>query len=147
VHIYQLPSGLWRCQVAKRGVRESESFATKGAARAWGTKLEADILDGKADKWPRKTLADALKRYEREVTPNKGAHRFESIAFGLTLREHPALCAKILHTITPADIAEWRDTRLQAVSGSTVVRYADGAQSPRLGAPSSCRRRTRHASA
>jgi integrase len=121
---YKLSSGLWRAQISRRGVRLSKTFATKGAAQAWATREETAILDGKADKWPRKTLADALARYLRDVTPTKGAHVFEGIAIAKTLRDHPALCAKVLHTITPADIAEWRDDRLREVSGSTVVRYA-----------------------
>jgi len=122
--IYKLPSGLWRVQIARRGVRMSQTFASKAAASMWAAREESAILDGTASRWPRKTLADALDRYEREITPGKGAKRFESVAFGLTHREHPELCAKIMHTITAGDLAAWRDKRLQAVSGSTVIRYA-----------------------
>lgn len=121
---YKLPSGRWRAQIALRGVRLSSTFATKTAAQSWAKTEEAAILDGKADRWPRKTLGDALDRYEREVTPSKGAAKFERIAFGLLRREHPSLCAKLLHQIAPSDLAQWRDERLQFVSGSTVVRYA-----------------------
>lgn len=123
MHLYQLPSGLWRCQVAKRGVRESQTFQTKGAARAWGTRREAEILDGVAV-WPRKTLADAIARYLREVSPTKGAAKFEAVALNQTLRQFPALCGMVLSDITTADLQGWRDAKAAEVSGSTVVRYA-----------------------
>lgn len=122
-HIYRLASGLWRAQIAKRGVRKSQSFATKAAATAWASREEAGILDGTASRWPAKTFDDALRRYEREVTPTKGAAEFERVVFRVTRRECPALCLKLLHEVTPADIAAWRDQRAQRCSGSTVVRY------------------------
>lgn len=123
-YIYRLPSGLWRAQVAKRGLRKSQSFATKAAATAWATREETAILDGTASKWPAKTLADAINRYEKEVTPSKGSAVFERVAFGVIRREAPELCSKLLHTITAADIAAWRDGRAKHCSGSTVIRYA-----------------------
>lgn len=122
-YITKLPSGLWRAQIARKGVRLSQSFTTKAAATAWATREESAIIDGTASLWPRKTLADALDRYEKDITPGKGSARFESVAFGLIRREYPALCAKLLHQITAADLSEWRDDRLRHVSGSTVQRY------------------------
>jgi integrase len=122
--IHKLPSGLWRVQIARRGVRMSQTFSTKAAASMWAAREEASILDGAASKWPRKTLADALDRYEREITPSKGGRVFEGVALGLTRRENPELCAKIMHTINAQDLYAWRDKRLQSVSGSTVIRYA-----------------------
>jgi integrase len=123
-YIYQLPSGRWRAQLELRGRRESKTFATKTAARQWSSRREAEILDGGAGLWPGKTLGDALTRYLRDVTPGKGGERFERTAAGLLRREHPALLAKPLHLIAPADIAAWRDARAAVVSGSTVQRYA-----------------------
>ena len=122
-YITKLPSGLWRAQIARKGVRLSQSFTTKAAATAWATREEAAIIDGTASRWPRKTLADALDRYEKDISPGKGAYRFESVAFGLIRREYPELCSKLLHQITAADLSEWRDDRLRHVSGSTVQRY------------------------
>jgi integrase len=124
VYVYQLPSGRWRCQISAKGVRDSDTFATKTAAKAWGTRREAEILDGTASRWPAKTLGDAMARYEREITPSKGSARFERVAFDLMRKQHADLCARVLHSITPADLGAWRDARLQMVSGSTVVRYA-----------------------
>lgn len=121
---YRLPSGLWRAQVARRGVRLSSTFATKAAAQAWAAKEEAAILDGKASRWPNKTLADALHRYLRDVTPTKGAAKFERTTLAQLERDFADLCAKPLHAITTGDLAAWRDARVAEVSGSTVVRTA-----------------------
>lgn len=43
-HIRQLPSGLWRAQVARQGVRASRSFDSKDAAEAWAKRKEASII-------------------------------------------------------------------------------------------------------
>lgn len=123
-HFYTLASGRVRAQIALRGVRKSQTFATKGAAKAWAAREESALLDGTGSKWPNKTLADAIKRYLKEVTPTKGSARSEAIMLKQTLAEFGPLCAKVLHTITAADLAAWRDTRAKTVSGSTVVRYA-----------------------
>lgn len=122
-YISKLPSGLWRAQIARKGVRTSKTFTTKAAAVAWATREESALIDGTASRWPKKTLGDALNRYEREVSALKRSRRFEEVAFGLLRREYPALCATPLHQITAADLAAWRDDRLKHVSGSTVNRY------------------------
>ena len=122
-HYYTLSSGRVRAQVALRGVRKSQTFGTKGAARAWVAREEAAILDGTASQWPDKTVADAINRYLLEVTPTKGGKRAEAIMLSQTLREFPDLCGKLLHAVTADDLGKWRDHRLQTVSGSTVIRY------------------------
>lgn len=121
-YIRKLKSG-YRAEVERRGIRDSQTFATKAAATAWAAKREAEILDGAASKWPRKTLKEALQKYELEVTPGKGSAKFEKHAFGMMLSKHKALCDKIISEITPADLSEWRDLMLKRVSGSTVQRY------------------------
>lgn len=122
-YLYQLKSGRWRAQIELRGTRDSLTFATKTAAKAWAAKREAEILDGTASRWPAHTLGDAIDKYERQVTPGKGAAKFERVAFGLMRREYAELLSRPLHAITTADLAEWRDDRLRHVSGSTVQRY------------------------
>lgn len=122
-HFYPLPSGRVRCQIALRGVRLSQTFSTKTAARLWAAREEAAILDGSASRWPAKTLADAINRYVKEVTPTKGGAKAEAIMLRHTLAEFPALCGKLLHSIATDDLAAWRDARLKTVTGSTVIRY------------------------
>jgi integrase len=115
----------WRVQIARKGVRKSQTFATKSAAVQWAAREETAILDGAAEAWPRKTLGDALRRYENEVSPAKsaGAQKFDKHTVTTMLERHPALCAKLLHQITPDDLATWRDETAKRVSGSTVQRY------------------------
>lgn len=112
----------WRAEVQKGGVRVSDTFATKAAAVAWATREEAAIEAGQAGRYPSKTLADALDRYESDVSAHKRGARWESARLGLFRREWPALCARVLHTITTADLAEWRDARLRQVSAASVLR-------------------------
>lgn len=119
-HIYQLPSGLWRAQIARNGVRRSESFPTKTAAKLWATQEEAAILAHKRGEIPRKTVADALTRYEREVSPKKRGERWEALRLGAFKREKWAqLWLEDLHAPT---LAAWRDRRLEGVTAGSVQR-------------------------
>lgn len=120
-HFYRTAGG-WRCQIALKGVRKSSTFTTKAAASAWGAQEEASILAGTASKWPRKTVADTLDKYEREVTINKKSSRAEGFRLRALARDFPDLAAKILSDVTPADLAAWRDARLKLVSPGAVQR-------------------------
>ena len=121
---YEKTAKGWRAHIATKGVRMSRQFITKGAAQAWAVREESALIDGTASRWPRKTMDQALTRYEKEITPGKGSATFESVAFGVIRREAPALCAKVLSTITADDLAGWVAVRGKSCSGSTVVRYA-----------------------
>lgn len=112
----------WRVEIQKGGIRKSETFATKAAASAWALRKEAAIEAGQAGRYPDKTLADALDRYERDVSAHKRGQKWETDRLNLFRREWPALCARVLHTITAADLSEWRDARLKKVSGASVLR-------------------------
>jgi integrase len=120
-HIYRTATG-WRAQVALRGIRKSATKPTKAAASAWAAQEEAAILAGKQSKWPRKTVADALERYEAEVTVNKKSARAEGFRLGAFARDFPELSAKIISDVTAADLAGWRDARLKLVSPGAVQR-------------------------
>lgn len=115
----------WRVQIERKGVRDSQSFATKAAARSWATKREAEILDGTADKWPRKTVGQALDRYEAEVTPRKGSARGEVLRLRAFRRDFPDIAAKIISDVDSSDIARWRDAMLKRVKPGTVKRAAN----------------------
>lgn len=72
--ITQRASGRWQARVRRDGVTLSKTFKNKGDADAWGRQQESAVergawMDiGDAD---RTTLADALERYELEVTSKK----------------------------------------------------------------------------
>jgi integrase len=123
-YITKLKTG-WRAQVARQGVRTSKMFPTKAAAVAWAAVEEASILTEVQAKYPSKTLDDALSRYEQEVSAHKRGARPEGLRFQALRRDFPHLCKKLLHEITPADIASWRDARRRVVSDSSVVRDAN----------------------
>lgn len=117
----------WRAEVERAGVRVSATRATKAEAQAWAVAEEAAILAGARGEYPRKTLADAVERYRREVTDKKaktrpGVARADNLRFDAWLRDFPDLAAKVFHEITTEDLARWRDKRLQEVSESSVLR-------------------------
>lgn len=113
----------WRCEVDRKGFPyQSKVFTTKAAAQAWGARIEAAIIDGTASKWPAKTLAEAMDRYLKEVSATKRGARAEAVRTAAFLRDFPELATKVLHEVTPADLAAWRDARLAQVAGATVLR-------------------------
>lgn len=120
----KLPSGLWRAEVFKQGVRKSASFPTKAAATAWATQIEAEIMARKRGQVIRKPLRAVLERYAEEVSPTKKNERWEqtrirffcSEEFVLPFVDRPA------DDVTPDDVQGWIALRLKGVAGSTIDR-------------------------
>jgi integrase len=120
----KLPSGLWRAEVFKQGVRQSASFDTKAKAVAWATETESNIMARKRGQVVRKTLRQCLERYAEEVSPTKKNERWEQTriryfcadGFGLPFVD------KAADDVTADDIGKWRDARLKGVAGSTINR-------------------------
>ena len=115
----------WRARIERRGVRESRAFATKKAAELWAAERERFILDGEVSKWPKKTLADALDRYTREVTPTKKSARGEMLRLMAVERDFPELAAMLISDIQPTHIAAWRDALLKRVTPGSVKRMGN----------------------
>ena len=120
----RLPSGKWRAQVKLRGVRESDSFATKQLAVRWAADVEAQI-EHRAVSGPENvhSLADVLTRYRDEVTPHHRGERPERTRIDAILRHYPGLVSVKIGALTPERLAAWRDERLLEVKRSTVTRY------------------------
>lgn len=116
--------GGWRAEIERHGVRTSATRPTKAEAQAWGLREEAAILSGARGEFPERTLAEAIDRYRREVTDRRRTARADNLRFDALLRDFPDLAGKVLHRITPDDLAAWRDARLAQVSGSSVLREA-----------------------
>ena len=76
-YIHKLPSGLWRAEIVKLGVRDSDSFQTKALAVNWAAGREAEILARTRGQVVRKSLRFALERYAREVSPTKKNAKWE----------------------------------------------------------------------
>ena len=122
----KLPSGSWRAEVEVQGLRQSRGgFSTKGEAREWAARIEADARAGSLGKWPAKTLAEALERYKLEVSAKKGSSRFEQGLIARLLRDFPELCALPFATVTPEALNAWMQARLKTVKPATVQREAN----------------------
>lgn len=111
----------WRAQVAKQGVRRTAVWDKKSEAQAWAARVEAEIAGGKL-KASVQTFKDAIDRYQLKVSAGKRSPDWEK-------RRLDAMLAYFgdvkLSAITSDDIGNWRDKRLETVSGSTVQREAN----------------------
>lgn len=110
----------WRAEVQRNGQRQSKLFHTKREAQAWAMQMEAKAETlGKA--W--RTFGQAVTLYEETETARKRAQQWEKNALARLLDqlgEHTPL-----GEIDQPRIAQWRDTRVKTVSGSTVQREAN----------------------
>lgn len=101
----------------------TRSFTHKADAEAWGRKIERDIDIGGIGSDHRLkalTVGELLLRYQAEVTPNKRGAEVEKYRLR-GLQEHP-IAALPLSRLSPIHISQYRDERLQVVTGSTVHR-------------------------
>lgn len=114
---YRKRGSTWRVELYRDGQRESGSFKTKTEAVAWATQREAELVGAQPSEKP---VKEALRRYGREVAPTHKGERWELARLGLLERDK--LASVRLARLKAADIAEWRDRRLQSVSGASVAR-------------------------
>lgn len=121
-HIEKTKTGKFRAHVEKKGVRRTRTFDRLREAKDWGAQTEASILSGELKHFPRVTLAAALDLYVERVSSRKQTAGKEALRIKAFKRDFPSLAGKVMSETTTADWAEWRDRRLQVVSGSTVVR-------------------------
>lgn len=109
---YTKRGGMWRAQVRRKGVSMSETFASKADAVAWATRIEHEINVGKLTPGTKHTLSDALREYEKRVSPTKRTARWEAIRFAAFIRDFPDLAAMPLADVTAEHMGRWRDRRL-----------------------------------
>lgn len=114
--IQKTPKG-YRVQIAIKGERDSQTFATKREAQQWAALREVDI---RAPKGSTKTLADTLRRYADEVATTHKGWRHEHLRISAFERVLPIKLPLV--SITPEHIAQWRDDRLRLVSPGAVLR-------------------------
>lgn len=111
----------WRAEVQRNGQRSSRMFGTKREAQAWAMAQEAKAARDRATGGH--TWQDAVDRYLLEVSSQKDGEVWERRRL-LAVREFFGPEAPLAELDAP-QIAAWRDARLKAVSGSTVVREAN----------------------
>jgi integrase len=121
-YVSKIPSGKWRAEVARNGVRRSASFLTKAEATNWATREEAALLAVKRGAFPRKTLAQAMDRYAEGVSSQKRGARSEGLRFEAFKRDFPNIASKVISEIETPDMVKWRDARLKKVSPGSVQR-------------------------
>jgi integrase len=112
--------GKWRAEVRIQGVYDSETFASKQAAKAWATRREAEIMGGQRGEVPNLTVLALLERYDREVSAGKKGKRWESIRLKALGRDR--IAAVRLKALDTPHVADWQVRRLQDVSGASVRR-------------------------
>jgi integrase len=104
--------------------RISGTFDTKNMAKDWAAVIESEMARGifidrtEAEK---NTLGDLMKRYLRDVSPQKKGRQSERYRIEAFLRED-LLCKYKVAGLSGKVLAEWRDQRLKVVSGSTCNR-------------------------
>lgn len=121
----QRTSGWWQAKVRRRGLPvQSKTFERKTDAEAWARDIENQIDRGvfvSRSEAEKTTLADALIRYEREVTPGKKGAAQEKYRIK-ALRE-TTVAARMLATIRGADIAALRDAETaRGLAASSVTK-------------------------
>lgn len=116
-----LPHGKgWRAQVARKGIRESQVFESKGAAVAWAGRRESEIMAGERGEVPNLTVKELLERYRLEVSPGKKGRKFET--HRLKALERSRIAQVRLRTLDTPHASEWQKERLQTVSEPSVRR-------------------------
>jgi len=115
----------YKVQVRRKGyVTQTESFATKDAAKRWMRQVESQMDEGRfvTQKPAQNTsLFSALERYERTVTPTKkSAAKERSI---IKIWKSHKLAQRPLAYLKSSDFAEARDELLQENKPATVRRY------------------------
>lgn len=118
-----------QAQIAITGApREARSFSTKAEARTWAADREAEIRRGiKTGVQQGRTVDEAFRRYEKDVSIHKPGHRWEAIrlaAIGQKMIGGVKICDMQLASVTSDTLGQWRDQRLKVdkVKGSTVSR-------------------------
>jgi integrase len=115
----------WQVQVRRQGFSTfSRTFRLKADAELWARQKEGEVDRGELPVDTRvlrsHTLANLLERYAATIVPRKRAADRELYMLRVVLR-HP-LARLSLNRLTPAEIAKYRDERLETVTGGTVRR-------------------------
>lgn len=118
-------NGKWQAQVRRAGhPPRVQSFIAKADAQRWinQTELELDrsVLAYDPSGLERTTVADLIRRYRREVTPQKRGHDTEAKRLEVFLRYDWS--ALPLTKATPLVFSRHRDTRARQVQPGTVIR-------------------------
>ena len=117
--------GKWQAQVRRRGIApKAKSFDSKVDAEKWARGLEAEL--DRAGVLPdtrlaeQMTIRELLERYLVEITPHKRSAATENYRVKALMRRD--IAHRTLAMLSSADVAAYRDARLQVVSTASVIR-------------------------
>ncbi len=106
----------WQARVRRKGYPPvMKTFETKAEAKRWARLVESEMDHGayvSREEAENTTFAEALERYANEITPRKKGARQERDRIEF-LKKHD-LARRSLASIRGADIAAYRDERLEA---------------------------------
>lgn len=101
-------------------IRKAQVFETKGRAKAWAAEFESTARAERRGEVVERPLSDLFKEYQKRISPQKDGEVWEVRRLNAFLADDIAKATTL--SIKPADIARWRDRRLQTVSPATVLR-------------------------
>lgn len=107
----------WRAQVARKGVRRSAVWDTKREAQQWADRIESEIDAGVLQG---RTFGEASAHYLKTVSKDKADPEWERRRFDAFMEYFQPETK--LASITTAHLGEWRDWRMETVTGATVLR-------------------------
>lgn len=119
---FERRSGHWRAKVHRRGVKATRTFPTKLQAQEWAAQVERDAIAGEYRGASKESLGGAIKRFLKDVTPNRRGARWEAIRLAAFQARETRLCALPLASLDVSSLERWRDRRLSSVSSATVRR-------------------------
>lgn len=111
----------WQVRIRKKGIPvQVKTFKTKATAERWARQVETEIDNGvfvSSGEAENTTLSELLDRYIKEVLPTKKSQRQVLSQCKNIATELGSLS---LTALTPTILANYRDKRLERVSGHTV---------------------------
>lgn len=112
----------WEARVRRKGYPvQSKTFESKADAEAWVSTIESEMarkVFRPTKEAERLTLQELLTRYGEEITPSKKGRVQEQSKITVICR-YP-ISKYVIANIGGKELAEYRDQRLQEVSGKTV---------------------------
>jgi integrase len=112
----------FQAQVRQKGHPAlSKLFATRSDALNWSKEIEAKLLLGaEVKKEDGASVADLLKRYLAEVTPQKRGKEPERYRLAKLCRDPIAHYS--IAKLSPVEVADYRDRRLASAAPDTVIK-------------------------
>ncbi len=118
-------NGRWRARVRRSGLPPiTKSFSTKASALQWTQRVESDperfLTTPISENQQLGTVGDLIRKYEREVTPQKKGSDKEK--YRIKVLERSSLSGLSLKDIKSHHITKFREDRLRKVSAGTVLK-------------------------